>query len=100
LVESLPWGDVDNAIRDVEEALTRALDATRDDFRRWEEEPEGDDPGDEFSLDTEEVASLSPERRLARGLGQAKVRSSERRACQGLTTLRRLAQPLSLAGAA
>jgi hypothetical protein len=55
LIEQIPWGDMDEAIRDVEETLDRALAATAGKFSLWEAEGE-DRYADEFSLTGEDVA--------------------------------------------
>jgi hypothetical protein len=36
VIESLAWGDTDTAIRDLEICLRRALEATGEDFVRWQ----------------------------------------------------------------
>jgi hypothetical protein len=40
LIESIAWGDLDGSIIDMEAALRLAMDATRDDFQRWEQDAE------------------------------------------------------------
>jgi hypothetical protein len=65
LIEELPWGDVEAQIRDLEEALWRALEATCGDLLRWEARAEELGFQDEFSLSLEDVAALTPEWRLA-----------------------------------
>jgi hypothetical protein len=55
---------MDEAIRDVEETLDRALAATAGKFSLWEAEGE-DRYADEFSLTGEDVAEMSLEWRLA-----------------------------------
>lgn len=65
LIQSMPWGDIDGAIRIIDEALLRAMQATADDFQRWE--VHADDMGyvDEFSLTPDDVARMSNEWKLA-----------------------------------
>jgi hypothetical protein len=61
LLESLPWGDIDNALRGMEEALRRAMEATRQEFQEWEQEfgPRVEEVGfDEFTLPAEEIEAL------------------------------------------
>jgi hypothetical protein len=65
LIESMAWADLDGSIIDMETALRRAIEATRDDFQRWEQDAEAFGFADEFSLTSETVAELSPEWRLA-----------------------------------
>jgi hypothetical protein len=52
VIERMAWGDMDHAIRDTETALRLAMDATRAEFLRWEEELgpafEKEGIGDEF----------------------------------------------------
>jgi hypothetical protein len=65
LLETIAWEDMENSIHDVELALRLALEATEDDFRRWEEETGDrleDGRFDEFSLPAKVVADLSPAR--------------------------------------
>jgi hypothetical protein len=38
VIERMAWGDMDNAIRDTETTLRLAMDATRAEFLRWQEE--------------------------------------------------------------
>ncbi len=64
LIESLPWGDVREAIRGLEVALALALEAVGDAVDLWEEEGEERFEG-EFQLSTDQVASLDHEWRLA-----------------------------------
>ena len=65
LLNSLPWGDVDGAIRAFEHALRVALEATANDFQCWEERAFGQGFDDEFSLTSEQVESLSDQWRAA-----------------------------------
>jgi hypothetical protein len=39
LLEHMTWGDMDGYIRDLEAALRLALEATTEDFRRWDSAP-------------------------------------------------------------
>ena len=64
LIESLPWGDVGEAIRGLEVALALALEAVGDAVDLWEEEGE-ERFGGEFQLSADQVASLDHEWRLA-----------------------------------
>jgi hypothetical protein len=64
LIESLAWGDMEQAILCLEIALALALEATGDANRRWEAEGE-ERFGDEFKLSAEQVAELDHEWRLA-----------------------------------
>jgi hypothetical protein len=53
LIERMAWRDMDNAIRDYEISLRRALEATGEDFVRWESDldPRFEEAGfDEFNL--------------------------------------------------
>ena len=65
LVEAVPWGDMDADIRDLEETLERALDATAPDFPLWEEHAQGCGYIDEFSVTPERLREMSPEWRFA-----------------------------------
>jgi hypothetical protein len=68
LVEKMAWVDMDNYIRDLENALRLALEATADDFWRWEDDlgPKLEAEGfDEFSLPVTVIEELSSEERLA-----------------------------------
>jgi hypothetical protein len=63
----MPWHDMDAAIRGLETCLRLALEATGDDFARWETElgPAFEADGyDEFSLQADTVEEMSPEERL------------------------------------
>jgi hypothetical protein len=64
LIESLAWGDMEDAISGLEVALALALEATGDAIRLWEAEGE-ERFGDEFTLSAEQVADLGDEWRLA-----------------------------------
>jgi hypothetical protein len=64
LIEGIPWGDMDEAIRILEEVLDRVLDATAAEFPLWEAEGE-DRYIDECSVSAEDVAEMSAEWRLA-----------------------------------
>ena len=65
LVEAIPWGDMDAHIRTVEDALVRAVEATSEDFRLWQEQADDGGLHDEFALEPEDVDALTPEWRLA-----------------------------------
>ncbi len=65
LVETIPWGDMDAHIRTVEDALVRAVEATSEDFRLWQEQADDCGLHDEFALEPEDVDALTPEWRLA-----------------------------------
>jgi hypothetical protein len=70
LIEQMTWGDMDGYIRDLEAALRLALEATTEDFRRWEDHigPELERDGyNEFCLppDTVEAFAFSDEDKLA-----------------------------------
>jgi hypothetical protein len=65
LIEACAWGDTDRDICSMESALRLALEATVEDFWRWENEALELRLGDEFSLSKEEVEGLTPEFRLA-----------------------------------
>jgi hypothetical protein len=64
-LDDLPWDDVDGYIRAFEDALRVALEATREDFLRWEQHADEAGYSDEFSLTQEQVDELSDEWRLA-----------------------------------
>jgi len=55
LVEGIAWGDMDIHIRTVEDAIARALEATSEAFRLWEENADDCGLHDEFSLAPEDV---------------------------------------------
>ena len=69
MLESLTWGDMDTSLRIVEDALRRAMDATRDEYRSWEQDLaprfEEEHGWDEFSLPEEAIEAMSVEERLA-----------------------------------
>jgi hypothetical protein len=69
LLESQPWEDIDGAVRTFEDALRRAMEATRRDFREWERDlgPRLEHAGgwDEFTLPDENINGLSCEEKLA-----------------------------------
>jgi hypothetical protein len=69
VIEQRAWGDMDNAIRDTETALRLAMDATRAEFLRWEEELgpefEREGIGDEFLVPAERVEEMSDGDKLA-----------------------------------
>jgi hypothetical protein len=64
LIEQIPWGDMDGAIRTIEESLDRALAATAGEFPLWEAEGE-ERYVDEFTASGEDVDEMSLEWRLA-----------------------------------
>ncbi len=64
-MESISWGDMDAHIRTVEDALVRAVEATSEDFRLWQEQADDCGMHDEFALEPEDVDALTPEWRLA-----------------------------------
>jgi hypothetical protein len=69
LIEALPWGDVDGALRLMEEALRLAMEATRAEFRHWEDELgpslDAEHGWDEFSLPARHVDRMDPNAKLA-----------------------------------
>jgi hypothetical protein len=65
VIERMVWGDMDDAIRDLEICLRRALEATSADFRTWQDGDFEERFGDEFSLSDAQVEELSSEDRLA-----------------------------------
>jgi hypothetical protein len=65
LVDDLPWADVDDAIRAMEECLRLALHATRHALALWDDVAESNRFADEFSLTAGQIEKLSPEWRLA-----------------------------------
>jgi hypothetical protein len=68
VIESLAWGDMDNAIRDLELCLRRALEATGEDFVRWENDlgPRFEDAGfDEFTLPDSLIEQLPLDEKLS-----------------------------------
>jgi hypothetical protein len=69
VIEQRAWGDMDNAIRDTETALMLAMDATRAEFLRWEEELgpafEKEGIGDEFLVPAARVEEMSDGDKLA-----------------------------------
>jgi hypothetical protein len=66
LIERLPWGDIEGAIETFEESMLLAMEATRDDFARWEAEGEGERRfGNEFNLSPRQVEELDDAWRLA-----------------------------------
>jgi hypothetical protein len=64
LVESLAWGDMEQAIYGLEVALALALEATGDAIHLWEQQGE-ERFGDECGLSYEQIAELDGEWRLA-----------------------------------
>jgi hypothetical protein len=68
LLEQMTWGDMDDQIRGMEEALRLALEATSSDFYRWEEEigPPLEARGyDEFSLPDAVLQAMPTDEKLA-----------------------------------
>jgi len=65
LLADLPWGDVDVDLRAMERALRLALEATAEDLSWWERHQDGVEWEDEFSVLSEAVEAMTPERRLA-----------------------------------
>jgi hypothetical protein len=63
-IESVAWGDIDGEIRSLEDAMRRAVEATRADADRWDAELEGRYV-DEFSVDPSDVEDMDPAVRLA-----------------------------------
>jgi hypothetical protein len=68
LLESMAWGDMDTAIRDLEIALRLAMEATRDDFLRWEH-----DLGPAFEAEGYEEFSVPPAAQVAEMPDQEKL---------------------------
>lgn len=64
-VEDAPWGDIAGSLETVEIGLRRALDATADDFQRWEHAASLGDDRDEFTIERAEVEAMSADERLA-----------------------------------
>lgn len=64
-LDDLPWGDVEGAIRTLEEALRLALEATVNDFQLWEDHADSEGFPDEFDLSQEQIDSLSDQWRIA-----------------------------------
>jgi hypothetical protein len=68
LLERMAWGDMEGYLRTLESALRLALDATAEDFFRWEDQigPELEAQGfDEFSLPSGTVDAMSSEDKSA-----------------------------------
>jgi hypothetical protein len=68
LLEQIPWGDMEVAICGLEDVLRIALEATTEDFWRWEERigPEIEAGGfDEYSMPPEMIGGMSDGDRLA-----------------------------------
>ena len=63
LIERMAWGSMDDDIRDLETALRLALEATADDFRRWEDEVvpalESEGYSDELNLPARRIADFT-----------------------------------------
>jgi hypothetical protein len=67
-IERMAWGDMDSAIRDLELCLRRALEATAEDFVRWENDLAlrfEEDGFDEFNLPRSSIEEMPPEERLS-----------------------------------
>jgi hypothetical protein len=65
LIDSLPWGDMRDWIRDLESALRRALEATADDYQRWEDSESKADYVEPDFMSADLVAQMSDEERRA-----------------------------------
>jgi hypothetical protein len=69
LLEQMAWGDMDNYICTLETALGLALEATDDDFYRWEHELEptmqSEGCEDEFSVTAARLEQLTSDEKLA-----------------------------------
>lgn len=68
LLERMAWGDMDNAIRGLEICLRLALEATGEDFLRWENDlgPAFEDDGySEFTLPREVIRDMPLDEKLA-----------------------------------
>ena len=66
LLEAEVWGEVEADVEVFEHALERLLEATTDDFLRWEEQGAGEARyGDEFMVTSEQVALMWSDWRLA-----------------------------------
>jgi hypothetical protein len=68
LLEQMAWGDMDYAICGLEICLRRALDATAEEFLRWENDlrPAFEEDGyDEFNVPDDLIANMQPEDKLA-----------------------------------
>jgi hypothetical protein len=63
IARATPWGDTAASLSLIDEALARAMDASRDEFVFWEEKAHGAGFTDEFSVG--EASSLSVEWRFA-----------------------------------
>lgn len=63
IVSKIPWGDVESALKVIDDGLAIAMRATREDFIRWEHHH--DDAGfiDEFSI--ADISALATEWRYA-----------------------------------
>ena len=64
-LKAVAWGDVESTTDALERALELALQATIDDFLRWENEGLRRGLDDEFGLSPDDVAQLSPEWKAA-----------------------------------
>ena len=68
LLEQMLWGDMDHAIYGLEICLRRALEATFEDYLRWENDigPAYEEDGyEECTLPRELIEEMSPEDKLA-----------------------------------
>lgn len=65
LLVNVPWGDIENALFDMEEALRLAIGASEDDFGRWSRKGHVGGSCAELGLTSDQVRSLSTEERLA-----------------------------------
>jgi hypothetical protein len=80
LIESCPWGSLDDHIRDMETALRLAMEMTADDYWRWENEfrpvHEFDAAGniqDELTYPADVVGEMSDEEKRAYVAGLIRV---------------------------
>jgi hypothetical protein len=64
-VTQTPWADIAGAVETVETGLGLVIDATRDDFKRWEDGASAEGYDDEFSIDAATVQAMPPEWKLA-----------------------------------
>ena len=65
LVESMPWGDMLEAIACLEQALRLALEATQDNLLLWEDEAADRGHEEEFDITPDQVAQMTDEWRFA-----------------------------------
>jgi hypothetical protein len=64
-VTQTPWADIAGAVETVETGLGLVIDATRDDFNRWEDGASAEGYDDEFSIDAATVQAMPAEWKLA-----------------------------------